>query len=144
MYNGTVVLSQGRCTLSICDEDRVRLKMLSMNEHVYFGERQATCRRGGNAGGIQGRIIGIRMFARENDIIIDKSVSPVQNRPRKVAYAPKDDLQKKIASLEEQQVASPFAKQIRRCGCILILWTSAMLSNESTTRFQPLRSFWYL
>ena len=91
---------------------------------------------------IQGRIIEIRMFARENDIIIDKSVSPVQNRPRKVAYALKDDLQKKIASLEEQQVASPFAKQMGRCGCFLILWTSTMLSNEITPRFQPLRRFW--
>ena len=38
------------------------------------------------------------------DIVVDNSVKPVQNRPRKVAYKRKDDLQKKIAALEEQKV----------------------------------------
>ena len=36
--------------------------------------------------------------------MLDNSVKPVQNRPRKVAYALKDDLQKKITTLEEQKV----------------------------------------
>ena len=35
---------------------------------------------------------------------MDNSVKPVQNRPRKVAYALKDDLQKTITALEEQNV----------------------------------------
>ena len=40
----------------------------------------------------------------EYDIVVDNSVKPVQNIPRKVAYALKDDLQKKITALEEQKV----------------------------------------
>ena len=47
---------------------------------------------------------GLGCLPREYDIVVDNSVKPVQNRPRKVAYALKDDLQKKITALEEQKV----------------------------------------
>ncbi|KAI0228661.1 hypothetical protein LSAT2_020873 [Lamellibrachia satsuma] len=47
---------------------------------------------------------GLGCLPGEYDIVVDNSVKPVQNRPRKVAYALKDDLQKKITALEEQKV----------------------------------------
>ena len=38
------------------------------------------------------------------DIVIDKDMPPVQNRPRKVAYALKEDFERKIGELEKQGV----------------------------------------
>ena len=38
------------------------------------------------------------------DIVIDNDMPPVQNRPRKEAYALKEDFEKKIGELEKQGV----------------------------------------
>ena len=45
------------------------------------------------------------------DIVIDKNMPPVQNRPRKVAYALKEDFEKKIGELEIQGVIAKVETQ---------------------------------
>ena len=126
MYEGIVVRSKGRCQLEVCDDKRnvplmfevvetkhcsllsldtcLHLNVLSVNEHVHL----VNTRQYRNVDAMLEEypvvFSGLGCPPGEYDIVVDNSVKPVQNRPRKVAYAIKDDLQKKITALEEQKV----------------------------------------
>jgi len=126
MYDGTQVLSQGRCYLQmseVCQNQTLmfelvetkhatllsldtclQLDLISVKESVHLIEEQSETNVENVITKYADVFTGMGCLPGEYDIIIDKDVPPVQNRPRRVAYALKDDFQKKIIELEKQGV----------------------------------------
>ena len=82
----------------------------------------------------------------EYDIVVDNSVNPVQNRLRKVAYALKDDMQKKITALEEQRMIAkmdvPTSLNIQLLSDSQIKWHGAgMHRSDRSQQSHPAKPF---
>lgn len=126
MYDGSQVPSKGRCSLTLREIDQreeilifevvktrhatllsldtcLKLDLIAVSEHVSLVEDRTN--------DIDAAITeyadvftGLGCLPSEYNIEIDTTVAPVQNRPRKVAYALKDEFLKKIEALEAQGV----------------------------------------
>ena len=58
---------------------------------------------------------GVGMFEKEYDIVVDPSVRPVIQAPRKLPYAKYDQLKMTIAKLEEEDIIASADNQ--QTGC---------------------------
>ena len=97
------VVETKHCSLLSLDTC-LRLNLLSVNEHVHLVNTHQYRNVDAMLEEYTDVFSGLGCLPGEYDIVVDNSVKPVQNRPRKVAYALKDDLQKKITALEDQKV----------------------------------------
>ena len=126
MYDGTQVESKGRCELQIevsseqlslafevVETKRatllsldtcLKLQLITINEVVHLVDSSPNKDVNVLLQECDDVFTGLGCLPGEYDIAIDRTIQPVQNRPRKVAYALKEDFVKKISSLEEQGV----------------------------------------
>ena len=126
MYNGSKVQSKGRCHLNLRESGQVHtlmfevvqnknatllsldtcllLQLIAVTEEVHLVDEQAKKIVEALIKEYEDVFNGMGCLPGVYDIVIDKDVPPVQNRPRKVAYGLKEDFEKKIGELEKQGV----------------------------------------
>ena len=125
-YDGSQVLSNGQCYLQMRESGQeqtlmfevvetkhatllsqdtcLQLNLITVGEQVHLIDEQSEVKVEALIKEYEDVFIGMVCLPGEYDIVVDKEMPPVQNRPRKVAYALKEDFQKKIVELEEQGV----------------------------------------
>ena len=126
MYDGSQVLSKGQCYLQMSESGReqtlmfevvetkhatllsldtcLQLNLITVAEQVHLIDEQSQVKVEALIKEYEDVFIGMGCLPDEYDIVIDNEMPPVQNRPRKVANALKDDFQKNIDELEDQGV----------------------------------------
>ena len=119
MYDGTRVKSKGRCDLQIVDSSEVdsltfdvvetkhatllslatclKLHLITVNEHVHLMDSAQEIDVNALRQEYVDVFTGLGCVPGEYSIVLNKAIPPVQNRPRKVAYVLKEDLQKSLA-----------------------------------------------
>ena len=125
-YDGSKVLSKGRCHLNLRESGKVHILMfevvetknvtlmsldtclqlqwIAVAEEVHMVDEQAENKVEALIKEYEDVSNGMGCLPGVYDIVIDTDMPPVQNRPRKVAYALKEDFEKKIGELEKQGV----------------------------------------
>ena len=81
----------------------LQLNLITVAEQVHLIDEQSEVKVEALVKECVDVFIGMGCLPNEYDIVVDKE-PPVQNRPRNVAYALKEDFQKKVEELEEQGV----------------------------------------
>ena len=126
MYDGSQVLSKGQCYVQMRESGQeqnlmfevvetkhatllsldtcLQLNWITVGEQVHLIDEQSDVKVEALIKEYEDVFIGMGCLPGEYDIVVDKEMPPVQNRPRKVAYALKEDFQKKIEELEKQGV----------------------------------------
>ena len=126
MYDGSKVQSKGRCHLNLRESGQaqtfmfevvetkndtllsldtcLQLQFIAVTEEVHLVDEQAEKKVEALIKEYEDVFNGMGCLPGVYDIVIDKDMPPVQNRPRKVAYALKEDFEKKIGELEKQGV----------------------------------------
>ena len=79
----------------------LQLNLITVAEQLHLIDEQSDVKVEALIKEYEDVFIGMGCLPGEYNIVIDKEMPPVQNRQRKVAYAPKEDFQKKIEELEE-------------------------------------------
>ena len=77
----------------------LQLQLIEVAEEVYLVDEQAEKEVEAIIKEYEDVFNGMGCLPGVYDIVIDKDMPPVQNRPRKVAYALKEDFENKIGEL---------------------------------------------
>ncbi|XP_067928064.1 uncharacterized protein [Watersipora subatra] len=132
MYNGTVELSLGRCALTVMNSEKpvilrfemidcnnltllsldscLLLQLLTVNECVDLVAGKESDTIAWALEQYKDIFTGLGKLAGEYDIEADESVRPVQNRPRRIPFALRADLAKKLDALEKQEIIAKVDK----------------------------------